>query len=65
MSHSTFLVVEPSFLTGMGRLGDLWGGYAYYSYRYSPTPAEADARAIRHDWQQVGDELRAAMAEAK
>jgi len=64
VSHSTFLVAGPSFVSGMGRLGDLWGGFAYFSYNHSPTPAEADARAISHDWHQVGDDLYAAMAQA-
>lgn len=65
VSHSTFLIAEPSFVSGMGRLGDLWGGYSYYSYNYSLTPAEADARAIRHDWLQVGDDMQAAMAQTR
>lgn len=62
MSHSTFLVAEPSFLAGAGRVGDLWGSLAYFSYNYSHSPEEADARAIAHDWHQVGDDLESTMA---
>lgn len=61
-SHSTFLLADPSFVAGLGRLGDIWGGLSYWSYNSSKSPAEADYRALSHDWNQVGDDLETAMA---
>jgi hypothetical protein len=57
MSHTDFLVAMPSFTRGMGRVGDLFNATRYYTYNMSLTPEQADARAIAHDWLQVGDDL--------
>lgn len=57
--RSTFLFVEPSFATGMGRIFDLWGGFDLYSI--SQTPQDADARAIYADWRVVGQDFRNAV----
>lgn len=57
MSHTDFLITMPSFVRGAGRLGDLFAAARYYSYNISATPEQADARAIAHDWLQVGDDL--------
>lgn len=51
----TYLVADPSFLTGVARTLDLWGHLD--AYNMSQTPQEADALAIRHDWKIVGREL--------
>ena len=58
MGHTDFLVAMPSFVRGVGRLGDLLVASRHYSYNQSDTPEEADARAIAHDWLQVGEDLR-------
>jgi len=61
MGHSDFLVTMPSFFRGVGRIGDLFGAARYWSYNVSATPEQADARAIAHDWAQVGDDLHSAL----
>lgn len=61
MGRSDFLFAEPSFLTGVARTLDLFGTLKDHSYNKSPTPGEADARAIANDWTVVGGDLRAAM----
>lgn len=54
--RSSFLFVEPSFLAGMGRIFDLWGGFDLYSV--SRTPQEADLRALYSDWRVIGQDFR-------
>lgn len=53
-----FLFARPSALEGIGRILDFAG--SYNQYNTSPTPEEADARAIRSDFEAVGRDLRAA-----
>ncbi len=65
MSHSDFLFASPSFLRGVGRTGDLFAASKYWSYNYSHSPEEADARAIAHDWSQIGVDLRGTMKAEK
>lgn len=60
MSHSTYLFARPSLLAGFARTLDLGG--TFDSFNESNRPIEADALAIAHDWQAVGDDLRAATA---
>ena len=64
MSHTDFLIAMPSFVRGAGRLGDLLAASRFYSYNQSATPDQADARAIAHDWAQVGQDLRDALEQA-
>jgi hypothetical protein len=52
---STYLVADPSFLTGIARTLDLWGSLD--SYNVSRTPQQADALALRSDWKIVGREI--------
>lgn len=52
---STYLVADPSFLTGVARTLDLWGSLD--SYNVSRTPQQADALALRSDWKVVGQEI--------
>lgn len=52
---------SPSFLTGMARVLDLGATLELYSYNVSPTPEEADARAIGTDWEVVGSDLAEAI----
>jgi hypothetical protein len=61
LSHSDFLFAQPSFLTGAGRIGDLFGALRHFSYNPSVTPEQADKTAIAEDWRQVGDDLGEAM----
>jgi hypothetical protein len=57
--RSTFLFTEPSFLTGAGRIFDLWGGFDIYYI--SRSPAEADLRALYADWRVIGQDFRDVM----
>jgi hypothetical protein len=54
-----YLVPEPSFVTGAGSCFNLAGGY--FIYNSHPTPAEADASAIRRDWLKVAQDFRTAL----
>ena len=60
--RTLFLMAEPSFWYGPARILDLFGRLDQFNI--SPTPQEADARAIAADWVAVGDELWAAMEAA-
>ncbi len=53
MNQSGYLFARPSFLTGIARLLDLGGTLAEYNRAISPE--QADALAIRADWQPVGE----------
>lgn len=55
-----YLFARPSFLSGMARLGNLFGGFD--DYNSSPSGSLADARAIYSDWRMVGEDLARAMA---
>ncbi len=54
-----FLFGSFGFLEGMGRVVDL--GSTMVEYNQSPSPEEADNRALASDWQAVGDDLKNAM----
>jgi hypothetical protein len=54
--QSDFLFAEPSFMSGAGRIVDLWGQFD--DYNRSDTPAEADAKAIASDWLVVGQDIQ-------
>lgn len=54
-----FLYARPSFLEGVARILDFRG--VLESYNNSPTPSEADARAIYADWAAIGDDLKEAV----
>ena len=53
--RTDFLFAQPSFLSGLARVLDLFG--LFDSYNESRTGAEADARAIYADWAMVGQDL--------
>ena len=55
MFQTDFLVAKPSFLSGIARVLDI--GSSLPTYNLSETPAEADAKAIRSDWGNVGKDL--------
>jgi hypothetical protein len=54
--RTSFLFVEPSALTGAGRVIDLWGGFDLYSI--SRCSDDADLRAVYADWRMVGQDIR-------
>lgn len=54
-----FLFAQPSLLTGVARTFDLFGLFDLYNL--SPTPAEADRRALSCDFAMVGQDLVSAM----
>ena len=56
---STFLFARPSFIEGMSRTLDL--GATLQIYNVSKTPEEADAKAIKKDWEAVGEDIIYAM----
>ena len=56
---SKFLFADPSFLSGLARIGDI-GGF-FDRYNVSNTPAEADIRAMASDWATVAQDLGVAM----
>jgi hypothetical protein len=49
----------PSFLEGIGRIGDFSG--VLNQFNYSNSNEEADGKAIMSDWIMVGKDLKAAM----
>jgi hypothetical protein len=55
---SDFLYVRPTFLNGIGSVLNIGG--EYYSYNFSPSPSEADARALANDWKMIGSDFRRA-----
>lgn len=59
MGESDFLFARPSFFEGVARVIDL--GNTLNEYNSSKTPAEADARALKADWDCVGKSIRDAM----
>lgn len=52
------LYTRPSFFEGIARLFDITG--SLNKYNKSRTPEEADFRAIRSDWEAVGNEISSA-----
>lgn len=56
---SDFLFALPSFVEGIARNIDIFGTLQVYNS--SPSPEEADARALRKDWEAVGGDIRSAM----
>ena len=57
--RTDYLFAQPSFLTGWGRLIDLFGLLTVYND--SLPDADADAQAIYADWCVVGSDLNDAM----
>lgn len=56
---NTFLFSTPSGLTGMSSLLDL--GATLRDVNSSSTSSEADIIALFTDWQNIGDDIRAAI----
>ena len=53
------LFARPSFVEGIARLLDFAG--TLQEYNGSRTNVEADTRALKNDWNAVGDDLRGAI----
>ena len=54
-NNSTFLFARPSFIEGMARVIDL--GATLQVYNESRTEKEADIKAIKKDWEAVGEDV--------
>lgn len=54
-----YIFARPSILEGFARIADLGG--TLQKYRRSPTPDQADSKAIYSDFKAVGDDIRRAM----
>jgi hypothetical protein len=59
-----FLFARPSFSGGMAAVMDLCG-ILVSEYNRSPTPQEADFRALRSDWTIIGMDLSSVINEIK
>jgi hypothetical protein len=57
--RTDFLFAQPSFLSGVARLADLWG--ALDSYNSSTSEEFADSVALYSDWRVTGEDLIGAM----
>ncbi len=60
---SDFLFARPSWISGVGRLVDLWG--CFEDFNYSPTTVVADERALYSDWRMVGEDLARAIEQER
>ncbi|MFC1613489.1 hypothetical protein ACFL23_04110 [Patescibacteria group bacterium] len=58
-TKSTFLFARPSFIEGMARIMDL--GSTLQVYNESKTAKEADLKALRKDWEAVGEDISCAV----
>lgn len=58
-----YLVASPSFLSGVGSIFNLSGGY--YCYNEHLSGKEADAAALRRDWLKVAGDFKAAIKQSK
>ncbi|MEI8230641.1 MAG: hypothetical protein WCG83_05930 [Candidatus Peregrinibacteria bacterium] len=57
--QTSYLYATPTFLSGMAMTLDL--GATMSQYNISRTPEEADAKAMKSDWQATGNDIRFAM----
>ena len=63
-SYSTsFLFPKNSFRIGMGSIFNISGNY--YSFTYSESAQEADARAIENDWGVIGQDIKKAVKKTR
>lgn len=47
----------PSFGKGMGRVFDFYGDLDKDAYNKSETALEADRKALKSDWQAIGEDI--------
>ena len=60
-SPSFDLFALPSLSEGVGSIVDVAG--SFHNYNESMTPQEADAKALRSDWEAIGIDFSAALDE--
>jgi hypothetical protein len=53
------LFARPSFMSGVARALDLGG--TFDEYNRSPSPEDADVRALHSDWMAVGADMQKAI----
>lgn len=53
--QSSRLYANSNFVIGMGSIFNIVG--EYFNYNYSKSGAEADNKAIKRDWEIVGEDL--------
>lgn len=58
-SQSTFLFARPSFIEGVARVMDI--GATMQVYNDSKTEKEADLKALKKDWEAVGEDILSAI----
>ena len=58
---STFLFARPSFIGGVARVMDL--GATMQIYNNSKTEDEADLKALKKEWEVVGEDILSAVKE--
>ena len=58
---SSVLGARPSFLEGIARVVDI--GNTLQTYNDSDSEQEADTKALRHDWQIVGEDIRQSISQ--
>lgn len=63
MSPTFDLFALPSWAEGAGSIIDMAG--SFHNYNDSPTPSEADAKALRSDWEAVGMDFLTAINEIR
>ncbi len=56
---SDFLFARPSWISGVGRVIDLWA--CFEDFNDSPTNEAADERGLYSDWRMIGEELARAI----
>ena len=65
MNKTDYLIAENSFLSGAGRILDLFSTRNESSFNDSLSEREADYRAIRNDWNMIGRDVWEAYRRAK
>jgi hypothetical protein len=58
-ARSGFLFADPTFISGVARVLDLYG--TFDAYNASSTEYEADYKALLSDWRMVGQDIVDAM----
>lgn len=61
VKKTSALFIQPSFWRGTARVMDLFGTLTRYNTY--PTAQEADRRAMKRDWEVVGQDLKNAIKE--
>lgn len=65
MSFDDYMFVAPGFLRGAARALDIGGNLGRDAFIISPTPGEADRRALRSDWRVTGRDIAGAFKQVE